>query len=399
MPQRLIIAGGGLSGVLAALAFAARRPDVSLTVVEAGPRLGGNHTWSFYATDLDGEAEALVDPLIGRRWAGYDVAFEGFSRTLSTGYRTVTSDALHAVAAARLGDRLRLGAAVAGVDGAGVTLATGERLAGDAVIDARGPGGAGALAGAVLRWQTFLGREVRLAAPHGLTRPTIMDARVTQFGGYRFVYLLPFGPDTVLIEDTSYTDAPAIDPVLLRGRIDAYAAARGWRIAESLREETGALPLLLSGDVPVLWQAAAPAGGAVPLGLRAGLFHPLTGYSLPLAARTAVALAALDGPITTQRLRRAVEEIVKRHFARTRFDRLLNRMLFLAGAPQDRHRVLARFHRLPQPTIERFYAGRLRSRDRLRILLGKPPVPLSAALRAVPERAARETTADGGARR
>jgi lycopene beta-cyclase len=83
-----------------------------------------------------------------------------------------------------------------------------------------------------------------------------------------------------------------------------------------------------------------------------------------------------------------VEAIAKRHFARSAFYRLLNRLLFLTGEPENRHHVLAHFHRLPQPLIERFYAGRLPRKDQLRILVGKPPVPFFAAVRVVPESAA-----------
>ena len=68
-----------------------------------------------------------------------------------------------------------------------------------------------------------------------------------------------------------------------------------------------------------------------------------------------------------------------------RFGRLLNRMLFGAALPDERYRVLEHFYRLPQPVIERFYAGRLTVRDRLRILSGKPPVPVAAAIRALLE--------------
>ncbi|MBJ3778739.1 lycopene beta-cyclase CrtY [Acuticoccus mangrovi] len=394
MAQRLIIAGGGLAGVLTAMALLRLRPDVSLTLVEADARLGGVHTWSFYQSDLDAAATALVDPFVVHRWPGYETRFDGFARTFSTPYRAISSARLHAVATAALGARVRLGTAVAEVAEDGVRLADGRRLEADAVIDARGPA---ALAGTVLRFQKFLGRTLRLAAPHGLTRPIIMDATVPQLDGYRFVYTLPLDADTVLVEDTTYGDDPTLDRPALAARIDAYAAAMGWRVAAIAGEETGALPLLLACDVEALWAGAAPAGAGAPIGLRAGLFHPVTGYSLPMAARTALALANGDGPLTTRRLRASVEAIVRRHVAATLFDRMLNRMLFLAGRPQDRHRVLARFHRLPQPLIERFYAGRLPRHDKLRILLGKPPVPLLEALRALPEAAARRPLRRGGA--
>jgi lycopene beta-cyclase len=59
---------------------------------------------------------------------------------------------------------------------------------------------------------------------------------------------------------------------------------------------------------------------------------------------------------------------------------MLTRMLFGAGAPQHRYRMLERFYRLPEPLIERFYAGRSSRADAVRILAGKPPVPLTGAL-------------------
>ncbi|MBC7445235.1 MAG: lycopene cyclase, partial [Polaromonas sp.] len=64
------------------------------------------------------------------------------------------------------------------------------------------------------------------------------------------------------------------------------------------------------------------------------------------------------------------------------FFRLLNRLLFQAARPAERWRVMQRFYGLPAPLISRFYAARLSWLDKMRILAGKPPVPLGAAWRA-----------------
>ena len=53
----------------------------------------------------------------------------------------------------------------------------------------------------------------------------VMDASVEQLDGYRFVYLLPFGPRDVFVEDTYYSDSPEVDQPLLQSRIAAYACA------------------------------------------------------------------------------------------------------------------------------------------------------------------------------
>ena len=65
----LIIVGGGLAGSLAALAVAARRPEVPLLLVEAGTSFGGNHVWSYFDGDLGGAELALVTALDPVRWS------------------------------------------------------------------------------------------------------------------------------------------------------------------------------------------------------------------------------------------------------------------------------------------------------------------------------------------
>ena len=62
---------------------------------------------------------------------------------------------------------------------------------------------------------------------------------------------------------------------------------------------------------------------------------------------------------------------------------MLTKMLFAAARPEERYRVLQRFYRLPEPLIERFYSGRSTLADRMRVLAGKPPVPLLAAMRSL----------------
>ena len=58
-------------------------------------------------------------------------------------------------------------------------------------------------------------------------------------------------------------------------------------------------------------------------------------------------------------------------------------MLFLAAAAPERRHVLERFYGLHAGLIARFYAGSNTLPDKLRILLGKPPVKLERAFAAV----------------
>jgi lycopene beta-cyclase len=117
-------------------------------------------------------------------------------------------------------------------------------------------------------------------------------------------------------------------------------------------------------------------------GARGGFVHPLTSYTLPFAVESALAIAAADDH-SGERLATMLEERARRHWRATRFYRRLGAMLFGAAAPEHRWRVFARFYRLPEPLIERFYAGRSTLADRARILCGRPPVPIGRALGAL----------------
>ena len=373
----IAIAGGGLSGALIALALRARRPDVSVALVEGGPVIGGHHLWSFFASDIADADRELVEPLIAARWdAGYDVAFPEYRRTLPTPYRSIASENLaRTVAAAMPCDAVLTDAPVGLLDAAGITLQDGRRIAAGAVIDARGmgPEQLPALQGG---WQKFAGQMLELDAPHGVTRPVVMDASVAQHDGYRFVYVLPFGERSLFVEDTYYADAPALDRDALVGRIADYAAAQGWQVTGVSREETGVLPVVTGGDFAALWRDV-PAGVALA-GVRAGLFQPLTSYSLPDAVRFASHIAALPrlgGPAIAA----ASQQYARAHWQRGRFYRMLASLLFSAAEPDDRYRVLQHFYRLDESLIERFYAGRSTAADMARVLVGRPPVPITRA--------------------
>ena len=373
----VIIAGGGLAGGLIALRLRAFRPSLDILVLESGPVLGGVHTWSCFESDLTPEIRDWISPMISHCWNGYSVRFPGYERRLTTPYLSIASSRFADYITQELGPSIRLGAPVADLEANIAMLADGTTLTAPLVIDARGPR-SGPL---VLGWQKFLGQEVELAAPHGLAGPIVMDATVDQLDGYRFLYTLPLSPTRLIIEDTRYSDGEAYDKATLRTDIAAYAARQGWQIASITREEDGVLPIALGGDIAAWWDRS---GSAASVGLRAALFHPVTGYSLPDAARLADEIAALP-QLDTASVRAAVRERSMTTWQDRSFFRLLNRMLFRACAPELRYRVLGRFYRLRQPLVERFYAARPTLADKARILTGKPPVPIGAALKVMAE--------------
>jgi lycopene beta-cyclase len=373
----LIVAGGGLAGCLTALALAERRPDVSVLLLEAGASFGGNHVWSFFDSDVPREAAWLAASLPARRWADHEVRFPRRTRTIDLGYNSLRSTDLDALLRGRLRpDQYRLGARITEVAPDYVRLESGETIHAAAILDARG---AEPVEGVTLAWQKFVGRTFRCAAPHGRTRPIIMDALVDQQDGYRFVYTLPFSETEILVEDTYYSASPALDVPALRTRIGEYLHRSGWHAAELEGEETGVLPVVLSGEASAFWPKEEPP--VARLGLRGGFFHPTTGYSLPDALANS-ALLTRETDLSSAALHSLYRARSAALWRERGFCRMLNRMLFGAAAPPERYRVLEHFYRLPPATIGRFYAGRSTLLDKARILSGRAPVPVRPALAA-----------------
>lgn len=385
----VVLVGGGLANSLIAWRLKRRRPELRLCVLERGSSLGGRHLWSHFDSDVTPEVGAWLDPLIVHRWPAYTVAFLQVRRRLSIPYASITSERLHQVIAPELGEAVRFGVDVTEVAPNHVVLVGGERIEAPLVIDGRGPAPS---PGLTLGWQKFVGLTLRTVEPHGLAEPVVMDATVDQLDGYRFVYVLPFDERTLLIEDTYYSDGPELDRTGLEARALAYAAARGWRVEAVEGREDGVLPIALAGDIDAFWRAAGPTPRS---GLRAALFHPTTGYSLPDAARLADRLADLP-ELTSAAIAAEVEGVSKALWRDRAFFRLLNRMMFGAARPGERYKPIERFYTLPEPLVRRFYAGDLGLADQARLLVGKPPVPIGAAIRCLPERgfalAAREPT-------
>ena len=359
MTYDVVLAGGGLSNGLVMLALLHAGRGRRIAIVEQGQKLGGNHHWSFHAADVPAAARPWVEPLIAHRWPSYDVCFPAFERRVDSPYATVTSAAFDAEvrrAAQAAGATVLLGTRIESVNADHVLLGDGTRLNGALVVDGRGPE---ARPAPCVAYQKFLGLTLRVSGDIPKV-PIVMDARVPQDQGLRFVYLLPLGDDRVLIEDTYYDESPALERTILRANVLDYARARGLKVLDVLGSEHGVLPLPLERTTTPRMNRPLVAGYA------GGWLQPTTGYSFPVAVRLAMALASSDPDA-------AVAELATRHDEQAVFLRRLNRWLFRGIAPEHRWRLFAKFYRLPEDVMARFYAMELGPLERWRIVAGVPP--------------------------
>ncbi len=373
--------GGGLAATLAAFRLRQLQPQRRILVLERGATLGGNHIWSFHEPDLTAQQLQWMAPFIVRSWPHQTVRFPRYNRCLKTRYHSIASEHLHKVAIQSLTDCVRTGAEVISAGANYVALADGERISANCVVDCRG-----ALRDPALNvaYQKFVGREIETDAPHGVLEPVIMDATVQQHDGYRFIYLLPFDERRLLVEDTYYSEDGLLDADGIECRIADYRSARGWTVARELRHEKGVLPIALGGDIGAFWRNRRAESPCAFAGLRAALFHPTTGYSLPDAVALADILARFSS-LETRAVQQLIETYSCQLWQKRSFFRVVNRMLLIAARPNERWRIMQRFYSLSAGLIERFYSDQLTPYDKARILIGRPPIPILRAVRVVPE--------------
>jgi lycopene beta-cyclase len=370
-----ILVGGGLQNGLIALALKSIRPSARIAIVEREATLGGNHTWCFHKSDVSREAFDWIMPLVCHRWPAHVVRFPGFERTIEVDYSAITSDRFDAVVRGAIegddGSDVFTGSEVVHLGQTEVELKDGLTLKASVVIDARGPSRSADVLG-TSGFQKFVGLELRLSNPHDLQIPTLIDATVDQTHGFRFIYTLPLGPDTLLIEDTYFHQSPELDKDSIRNDIMQYARRYHFDVKSVVREETGVLPMPWSGLLP------SRKKDAIVAGYGGGWFHPATGYSLPVAARVAEYIAATP---LEELMNRGLDRLLSAQISQARYCHLLNQFLFCWYPPDKRWHIFARFYRLPLGTIERFYALQMTLADKLRLLVGKPPRGLSIGYR------------------
>ena len=262
----MVIAGGGPAG--RALARACARRGLATVLIDPAPGRRWQATYGLWADELPSlPASAIASApsttlafgtgphVLDRQYLVADNA--GLREWLTGGY-VVVRGTVSGVEHGRFGTSVRL---------------SDERvLAAGLYFDATGARGKGdryeqTAFGAVLP------AEDALRLVDGPDAAVFMDWRDSEQG---FLYVLPLGDGTVLVEETSLARRPGLPLEVLAARLRARLAAAG--LASRGREERVRIVL----DVPV-----PRRGRVVPFGAAAGLVHPATGYSVATSVRLA----------------------------------------------------------------------------------------------------------------
>lgn len=372
----LAIIGGGLSGGLIAMAARRAQPDRRILLIEAGPALGGNHLWSFIDSDVGPAEKDLLRPLVNYGWREFSVVFPRYKRALPQPFYSIRSDRFdEALREAMPAESILTGRRAAGVSADGVVLEDGTMIAAHGVIDARGPADLSLLD---LHWRKFVGYELTLDGPHSVRRATLIDAAADPAEGFQYMTMLPIESDRLFIEDVRYEAHPELDMTDHGNRIVNHAARFGWRIRSSARGQAGILPVAVGGDFEDYWRSGGE--GVAKVGLRAGLFHPVSGNTLGDAARTALMIAQAKDWSGAALHRMLHAHAAKAWAKRDYYRRFAKRMLRETPVP-DGYKFLEALYTMDTDLIARFHGMTLGFTDRLALSLGDGPMPLSAAMK------------------
>ncbi|UYL07855.1 lycopene beta-cyclase CrtY [Bdellovibrio sp. SKB1291214] len=363
-----VIVGGGLSGGLLLHGLKVFQPDLQVLLIEREPQLSSHQTWCFHTTDLPADAQWL-STVISKKWSRQKVAFPDYERFLNQEYNAIRAHEFAAFLTNNYFESIRFNCEVLGLDAQHVVLKDGSTVQSKMVIDARGWSQS---ENKNHGYQKFVGWDVTLTKPHGLDYAFLKDVRVPQIDGYRFFYLLPWTEKSLLVEDTYYSNFPDLDADAVGERIQDYLNEQGWTVESIERKESGCLPL-------PFFESQARRSEYICLGARSELFHAVTGYTFP----TTIARIDLLVKTPLEKWTSVLAQHDQKIRSQLRFLPALNRMLFLAAAPEQRYQVLQRFYKLPADLVSRFYKGELQISDWARILVGKPPVAIRKAIKSL----------------
>ena len=372
----LAIIGGGLSGGLIALAARRAQPDRRILLIEAAPSLGGNHLWSFIDSDVDDKAKLLLEPLVNYGWREFAVVFPRYKRALPHSFYSIRSDQFDiTLRKAMPAESILTGRRAMAVSADAVVLEDGTTIAAHGVVDARGPADLSLLD---LHYRKFVGYELTLDGPHSVRRATLIDAAADPAEGFQYMTMLPIENDRLFIEDVRYEGHFDLDMSDHGQRIVNHAARFGWRIRSSARGQAGIVPIALGGDFEDYWQSGGV--GVAKVGLRAGLFHPVSGNSLADAARTAWMIAeAKDW--SGAALHKMLHAHAAKSWARRAYYRHFAVQMLRETAPSEGYRMLEALYRMDSDLIARFHGMELGLADRVALSLGDGPMPFVAMLR------------------
>ncbi len=374
---RFVILGAGCAGLSLCCHLLGAGVSDPILILDRRTSFPDDRTWCFWNVRPHPFAA-----LATHCWHGWRVYGPGGDEIrcggTRIGYARLRAQDFYAFALDRIAQApnvtVKLGARIDGyaeeADCVRVRTDVGE-ISGEYVFDGRG---AAPLPTGQMR-QHFWGQILQTPAPaFDPSCPTLMDFRVDQSAGLRFLYVLPFSPTEALMENTCL-GGPERPPETHRAEIANYARQHlGLDRFQVVHEETGSIPLC-ARRLPL-----RQGRRIFFIGQTAGASKPSSGYTFLRIQEQCRGLAAA---IAGGNLDAAPRRFAARRFAF--FD-----AAFLAALEQSPERFpgyfCQLFRRVPPDALARFLSETSQWTDECCVAVALPPGPfLRAAVMSAPQ--------------
>jgi lycopene beta-cyclase len=365
----IVIAGGGLAGLAMALALSEPHfAHLKIMLVEPRAHYTRDRTWSYWY-----RGEHPLGHLERARWSQWRVRARGRDALCSGAhsYRSVDADTFYAHALERIARsphiQLRLGDSLRHIDPGWpcqFTLASGQRLQTQLLLDARGPPHTNPPG----MWaQHFVGWEIETDID--TFNPEVvelMDFMPTPHPGVHFFYTLPYSPRRALVE-TTWLSRPDHRPDYAQQLRNYLSQRYPHRAYRTVFEERGSLGLTHI-------TAPKPTGPILPLGRAAGCLRASTGFAyldtLADCARLSQQLIRCPFPLTESNFRTHLQP-----FQRSRIDQCMDQ-IFLRVITEHPAQAPALFTRLfthtPSTALVQFLSGHATLWERAQVARSLP---------------------------
>ncbi len=286
-PSEVAVVGAGCAGLSLAVGLLERFPSMRVTLFDPRTEFADDRSWCFFDFGDHG-----LDGVVSHRWERLRVRGPGSEVMIDCGqrpYAHVRAGDFNRWALDRLDAsgraEVRLGESVERIEEDGacvrVVAADGVRASRfEMAFDGRPPASGGEWERSVSLVQAFVGHEVAFDEDRVKTgAATLMDFRVDQSRGLRFMYALPFDRRRALVEST-FLVRPGEEDAVDAGAIASYCErVYGAAPARVERVERGRLPMTTAPLGPPsterVWR----------IGTRAGVARASTGYAFDAIRR------------------------------------------------------------------------------------------------------------------
>ena len=280
MDADVLIVGSGCAGLsLAVHLLDVGAEDLEIVLLDRREEHVRDRTWCYWSGP-----EHPFQAAVSHSWHRWKVVTRGGEverGSPAIAYQCIPADAFYDLALSRIeaspNVRLVRGASVAGfrpLDGGVAAITADGEFKARQAFDSRPPEPGPVPAGEIHWLQHFVGLEVEADSPvFDPSVATLMDFRVMDGPDIRFMYVLPLDERTALVEDTFFGGEPRPESEYVDSiarYLEDELGAGSWT---ERHRERGAIPMSTVPPTP----PTCPR--VTPIGVRAGLARPATGYA------------------------------------------------------------------------------------------------------------------------